>query len=273
MITYKLIDTDGSEFVFSDNTTVENSMSLSGESFSFENDIVENTYLPGSKKLGTTRVEERSLTISFTRTYSANYKTQINSLCQFLTKVKYIEDTTNSLRMEIAVVGYDVDYADGVYQKVSKEKITVTCLKPYWTSTSITTYTLDDILNNTLTNLEIVNSGNAPAFPTITMTVDMTTAELEEVDIYISELNEGISKSTTVPIWGSSASYYVLVINCLDGTVISDDVDLAMDINGGSGYFSIPTGTSNMKFIMGKSGGSDGWKVDAVITFYANYYI
>ena len=274
MVTYKLIDEDDNEFVFTGNTTVENSLALSGESFSFQNDIVENTYLPGSTKLGKTRVEERSLNITFTRTHSANFKADINDLAEFLTKAKYLEDVTNSLRIEVAVDGYDVDYKAGVYQKISEETISLTCLKPYWTSTALTTYTLSSITNDTLANIEITNPGNLPVYPVVTLTVDMVTAELEEVNAYVSELNEGISTSTTAPIWGDS-TYLTLVIDNLNGTVICDDTDLAMDVNGGSGYFSLPTGISNLKFIMGMTSGvaSDGWAVEATIEFYANYYI
>ncbi len=266
MIKYALEDNLTNQFELSGAAIAEpanRSLTPGDDSFLYENKIVPNSFLDGSVKLGSTRIESRELLLTFSRALGEDtslFRAAENALMEFLLRTKYLIDLTNSLKIEVTIKSYDIGYGRGSHKMLSENEIVFELLKPYWETTSVST--INESLSVTEVNqINIDNNGFVKVYPVITFT---TANPLDLIKMYIEESKEGIIIGDD--LFGTDPDYMVLEIDCKEGTIDMGDLDRTISIYPGTGYFPFPVGEFVLRII-------PSIVCDVEISFYKGYYI
>jgi len=264
MILYALEDADSNQFELSGSSIGEPAKSgfaPGDDLFSYENKIVANSALDGSVKLGVTRINSREIVLSFNRALgetSPTYRVVENTLIEFLLRVEYLVDLTNSLKIKVALKNYNISYDSGSHKLSSSNNIVLELLEPFWSSTTATVDS--DTLAIDLNNFNIVNNGYLKVYPVITFT---TSVAVTLIKLFMESSNEGII--ITDSIFGTS-TYLTLIIDCLNGTIDMGGLDRSISIYPGTGYFSFPVGNSTLVILPSAV-------CDVSISYNKRYYI
>lgn len=245
MIEYALKDENGNEVLLNDATIVQparGSLTYDRDSFAFENQIVPNSSLPGSVKLGKTRVQSREIGINFTRAVGevlADYRLAENTLLEFLFRTTHLVDKTNAMDVPVVIKDYKLGYDRGAHKLSSDNEILLECLVPFWSKLTAKTY--NEAITAPGEEIAISNVGFAEVPPVITLNALIP---VDEIQIYVKETKVGIQVNDDS---FGTPGYDVLTIDCVNGLVtLSGILDRAFTILPGSGFFHIPVGSSTL---------------------------
>lgn len=244
MIVYKLIDADGNGYELNGISVpapTKGSMSPGGDEFSFDQDLIERTFLPGALKVGKGRLESRSYEFKaeFAFQTDSEYNTYINNLVFWLNKTDVLQDVTNERRADVVITEMDVSHEEGTFKRSGTISIEFALISGYWESDSETSQVV--ALSSGVNNVALTNNGFLEAFPELSFTFSDVT--IDQLDIYIDETKQGLQlKDPTL----GSVGFNDLVIDCRVGTLQVEDFDRSQYITEGTGYFSIPVGNNTL---------------------------
>ena len=246
MIEYALRDIDANELILNDATVeqpTQGSLTLNDDSVSYDNRIVPSSSLPGSVKLGKTRVEARELIVSFSRSdpVVADFRTEENTLLEFLSRAVSLVDKTNSLLVPIAVMDYRAAYDPGSNRLSSDNEIRLQMLDPFWRDLVATNISQVVILGTS--DIAITNLGFLPSPPVMTFTA---TVAVSQIQIFIDENKEGIQIDDA--LYGT-VGFLTIIIDCEKGTVDLVGLDRTISILPGTGFFDLIVGAQTLKVV------------------------
>ncbi len=247
MIEYRLKDIANNTFSLNGAAvpfSLKGAMTQGGDSFSFDNRVVERSFLPGSKLVGESRLEAREITLEMPEMNSDSdtYRDNINSLLAFLRKTVYIEDNTNQMQIKVVPSELEIDYDAGSLKKYSENSFSFECLNPYWEDLA------EDSETGTATAVTIEavafdNEGYLEAYPVITL---VATTATTDVDISLFSDNTGIQIQDS--IFGTAGNL-TMVIDCGAGLVSINDLNRNVSIVPGAGCFPLPVGADTLNIL------------------------
>jgi len=241
MIEYTLIDINNNEFELSGATIeqpAKSSLTYLEDSFDFNLEIREKSFLDGAVKLGEKRLKSKSIAVNFIRSFNnyTDYITAQNLLLYNLRKAIYLRDKTNNRQTDIEVESFRATYDEGGHKLLSNNTIKFKVLTPYWTS--IIQSSKVQSLTNGINEVDLVNQGSLSVFPIITFT---TTHIVNSIEMYFSDTKYGMI--ITDALFGLTG-YLTMIIDNKEGTIKINSLDRTASIVSGTGYFSIPVGSS-----------------------------
>jgi hypothetical protein len=249
MIQYALKDADGNELNLATDAEfdaiAQNSLTSTSDDFSWENRIVEKSYLSGSIKLGVSRLATRDLTFEYSRAVGEDedaYRNDENTLMLWLNKVVYLVDKSNSLQVRVAVSSHTPSYESGAHKISGDGEFTFILLDPFWENVTADTHA--ESLSSGTTNIALSNDGflQVPAIFEMIATVAVTSIQL-----YVVETNEGIEILDDV--FGNSG-FTQMVLDCKEGTLTIEDLDRRNKITVGTGFFDFPVGSFTLRCVL-----------------------
>jgi len=241
MIEYQLKDKDGNTFSLNGDlvtTPLKDSWTPQDDNFSYDNKIIDRSFLPGSSLIGEKRLMSRPLTMFMNLTFpeSADFRDSMNEILFWLNKTVSIIDVKNAAEIEVTIDTIDITYDTGSNKLSSDNSFNFTALTPYWKALEVVEETATaaaDIIEE----IAVTNNGFLKAFPVITLTAAIAT---DNVQIYITADNTGIQIQDSA--FGTSGNLE-MVIDCEQGLVSIGDTDRNVSIVPGTGFFEIPVGS------------------------------
>lgn len=239
----KIQKTDSSLY---DLTTNYKSIGLSRETYDKEMDIVEKTALPGSSKIGESRLKSGMLTLSIQIIFETDnaYRDAVNELYQNFDDIEYLIDTDNGLRTKVEFNGMteNVDNNVGSILRDSICEFKLLQLNPYWEDNT------ENSASDSGTNfsISVQNDGAMPTRPIIDVT---STSANESFSIYVESNSEGIQINDLS--FGNETDLQDYEIDCINGTAKLGDNELDRNnrIKTNTGFFEIPKGSQTIKVI------------------------
>ena len=246
MIEYAIRDVDDVELILNDSAVkqpVEGSVRLGADIITYQNRIVENSALPGSVKLGKTRVQSRQLTIMFSRAETTDvlFRAAENAVAEFFSKAVSLVDKTNNLLVPIAVLDYRINYDEGSRLRSSSNEIVLELLDPFWRN--LTATNVPGTIVEGTTDIAITNDGALTSPPVLTFT---TSVVVNQLQIYVNENKEGIQVNDA--LFGTAGNL-TLVIDCENGTIVISGSDRINSILAGTGFFDLIVGAQTLKVV------------------------
>lgn len=238
MIEYALQNSDLESFNLN-GTLIHNpmkgSLTLNEDNFEYDNKIVEKSALPGAVQLGERRIMSRNVSLTFSRAEQdyEDFKDFENDLLEFLKETAYLHDVTNGRRVPVAVLNYALSHDKGSYHHSSDNTIELKLLEPFWTSISATTISTSLAID--INKIAISKLGYLEIPPIITLTASSAVSDLR---IYIDETKKGIQIEDN--LFGTDI-YTELILDCINGTLMIDNIDRINSVIPGTGFFSFPT--------------------------------
>lgn len=262
---YALRDEDANELVLNDSSISQparGSLMLGDDTFEYENRIVENSALPGSVKLGKTRLRQRELIVRFSRAddVEADFRAADNALLAFLEKTVLLVDKTNSLKVRVAPSDYRLKYDDAARYHSADNEIRLILLDPFWEA--LTEDNVSSSLSTGVNTIPLTNNGFLATPPRLEFTAPGTD-NIAQLQIYIDQTKEGIQIDDS--LFGT-IGYDELIVDCKEGTLTLEGFDRTQSILPGTGFFTIPVGASSLKI-----DASDD--VDLELYFSKRYFI
>lgn len=245
MIEYILEDKDGNQYVLNDSSVTEpakSSLTYPDDSFEYETRLVDNSFLPGSVKIGSIRLMGRTLTFELSRADkdTDSFNTAVNTLISKLQSVKYLIDNTNGKRILVVLSSISIAYDSGSLHHSSNDSFVLECLNPYWEDVVITTQE-EGLLANTPNLISVTNSGFLELAPILDITVS---AVCSFVSITVNGQTIRIEDS----ILGTTNNETMSIDN-EEGIIINNNVDRTEQIVSGLGFISIPIGDSVLEVL------------------------
>ena len=264
MIEYQLKDKDGNTFDINGDSVslaLKGSFTQTEDSFSFDNRIIERSFLPGSSLIGEKRLQQKSFTLSFS---SANndtsvYRSELNEILMWIAKTVYIVDVSNDMQIKVTADNMGLGYDRGSLKKSSDNTIDFTALTPYWEALTADSET-GTALSATIKEVAVSNGGFLEAYPIITLVASVATSD---VQIYINSDNTGIQIQDSS--FGTTGNL-TMIIDCVKGLVSINDDDRNVSIVSGTGFFPIPIGDDTINIL------SDA-EITYTIEWNERYYI
>ena len=246
MILYAFEDSEGNQTPINGDTlpTIEGSSLRQGEdSFSWENKIVQNSFLPGDKKLGTSRLQGRGVTFSLERTATTDsgFRDGLNNILRAFETCKYLVDLTNSLRMNVAPSEYTSSPMAGTEKRYTVDSFTFAMLTP-WESTTPESEGPTDLMGLTFNDIEIDNPGYLDSYPVLTFTASVA---VDDIQILVPEVAGSFQIED--PLFGTDPAYNTLIINCDLGTTDLGGADRGNFVTPGTGFIQFPQGISTLR--------------------------
>lgn len=265
MIEYQLKDAD--ENLFSLNgaavtNALKNTWTQGSEDFSFDNKIIEKTYLPGSTKVGASRLMSRKfmLTAEKTNPDSAILRDEMNELFEFAARTKYLVDVTNDMQIEIVIDDISTDYEKGSLKKYASIDFKFEALTPYWEALTETTIA-GTALADTIAQVSINNAGFLPSSPLIILT---TTAAVPEVQMYLDSSQVGIGIEDS--LFGTAGNL-TMRVNCVSGEITIGTINRNASIQDGTGFFDFAVGSDTLNILPADT------DVAYSISFFKRYFV
>ena len=264
MIEYQLKDSDDNLYdINGDSVTLalKGSFTQGEDSFSYDNRIVERSFLSGSALIGDKRLMQKGFTLSFSSANSDSglYRMEINTLLSFINKTVAIVDVTNDMEIKVTAETMNIGYDSGSLKHSSDNSIDFVALTPYWeslTADSENGIADADVIKEILVN----NEGFLVAFPIITL---IATVPTDDVQIYINSTNTGIQ------ILDSSfgtAGNLTMIIDCSEGLVSINDLNRNVNIVPGTGFFEIPIGSDTINILSNET-------IDVAVEWQKRFFI
>lgn len=246
MTTFAILDEFNAELLeLNGGTNIEDgSLTLVAEGFSFENKIIENTFLAGSSKLGDTRIMAREATLAMSRAYDnpTTYRNKVNTLIQYLKAGTYLHDKENDMRIPYAVDSFNVSYDGGSFRHSSEDSISLIFLRPFWENVTELSFGPKSIPASSITDEAFTNPGFIEIFPRFEINA---VAAVTDFSITVVETFNSISVLDN--LFGTTG-YEDIEVDCGRGTVTLGLLDRINSIDEGTGFFSIPYGASTLRF-------------------------
>lgn len=243
MINYTIEDKDGNQFTLNDasiSQPARNSVSYLEDIFEYDTKTIENSFLPGSIKIGSIRLIGRILTFELSRADNNQdaYKSAVNTLISKLQNIKYLIDDTNSKRILVVLSSISVSYDAGSLHHSSNDSFILECLTPYWEDL-VEQSQIEVILGNIPNLISFNNDGFLSLLPIFELTV---TDLCPFVNIRIGEQTIRIEDS----IFGNTNNK-IMEINNYEGVIINNNVDRTEQIVSGLGFVSISVGLNTIE--------------------------
>lgn len=265
MIEYQLKDADGNTYDLNGSAvTVElkKTWRQGGDSFGYDNKIVERSFLPGSVLIGEPRIMSRLFTLSVDKTAadSSDWRDELNELLSFITKTRAIVDVTNDMEISVVPSSISVDSDRGSEKLFSENTFEFVALTPYWQGLTAVSYS-GTIPADTLTGVAVTNGGFFTTGPVITFD---TTAAVNSVQLYVESSQEGIQVDDV--IFGTAGNLEMVIDN-VAGLVSIGELNRNASVAEGTGFFLIPEGAQTIQVLVADE------DVDYVISFFERFYI
>lgn len=265
MIEYELKDAAGNTFPLNGatvTTPLKNTWSQGGDSFSFDNKIIEKTYLPGSTFVGESRLMGRELTLTVEKTNpdAGLFRDEVNTLLDFVSRTKFIVDVTNDMEIEVVVGDVSADYASGSLKHYAGLSFSFSALTPYWQALTATVVT-GTALTDTILQVLVDNQGFLPSPGLITLT---TTAAVISLQLFLTASSVGIQIDDS--IFGTAGNLTMIVDNIL-GEVTIGALNRNDSIIEGTGFFDFIVGSNTLNILAADQ------DVDFTIEFYKRYFV
>lgn len=240
---YKLLDADNNVYELNGSTTpsvIRGSISRGLDSYTFKQEVVERSFLPGSIIVGTPRILSRDFSFesSFSFQTDLEFDTYINGLISFLERATLLQDVTNNKQCAIAVNSINAVYDKGCIKRCGTINIVVKILDGFWTDIIATTINQSLIVGNN--NIIINNTGYLSTYGEITIIVNDL---CPQIDLYIDETKEGlqlVDNTLGTPLLST------LKIDNKSGSLTIQDFNRSQSIVDGTGYFSFPIGSNTL---------------------------
>lgn len=249
MVEYILEDIDGNQFELSGSgieRVARKTVTYEDSKFRMENRTVKRSYLPGSVRVGSPRIEARNIDLEIIRTQD-NFSDQLNELLYQLYKAVYLIDSTNNRRIKISFADAKIKYESGSHKKFSQETFSLLCLEPFWEDTVETSYLGNSLTGSSENNILLVNDGYLETFIRMDFSASVAVSSLE---CYLPDYDWGIDIAD--PLFGSG-DYISLEIDNKEGSIILSalgvDYDRSHYIVPGSGYFPLPVGNVTLTIL------------------------
>jgi hypothetical protein len=262
MIEYEFLDSDSNAYKPNGtgvSTIVKKSFTLGGEQFSFEQKIVEKSFLPGASKVGDARVASRSIMfeLDFAFDNDSDYNDFLNNLLFWLKKTVIIKDLTNEVQCRVAATEASAEFEDGSLKRSGTISMSFLMLDSFWFDLTATESVHE--LSSGTTNIAITNSGYLKTYPIFTIDVDTPCSQL---DMFIVENKEGIQ---VIDSSLGTPALNEMIVNCVEGTLTIGDIDRTQSITDRTGYFPFPVGSSTLRVIAPVA-------LDLTISYFRRYY-
>jgi len=259
---YKFIDIDDNSFEVNGTLTPSiprGSFSRSSENYSFEQKIIERSFLPGAAQVGNARLESRGLSFNqnFAFSTDSDYDDFLNEFILWAEKTVVVKDITNDRETKVAVLDLSVDYDKGSIKRSGEISIKFSMLDSFWTDSTATI--LNESLSIGINNIAITNDGFLLTYPLLTFDVPNPAASL---DIFIDETKEGLQLID--PTLGNP-TLEDLIIDCVSGSLTIAGFDRTQNITDRTGYFPFPIGSSTLVIDIPVA-------ADVTIKFFKRYY-
>jgi hypothetical protein len=264
MIEYLLKDADGDTFSVNGDlvtTPLASSFSQGSDNFTYDNRIVERSFLPGSALIGDKRLMARQFTmmLNSANPIDATFRADVNELIYWLNKTVAIVDNEHNIEIGVTIDSIDIDYSPGSTKLASDNTFTFTALTPYWSSLTSSQATATAAAD-TIEEIDVDNTGYLPAYPVITLTATVAT---DDVQIYISGSNTGIQIQDS--LFGTTGNL-TMVVDCKQGLVSINDLDRNASIVPGTGFFEIPVGEDVINVLSNEA-------IGVIINWEQRYFI
>ena len=265
MIEYELKDKDDNTYSLNGSAVsidLKDTWTQGGDTFEYDNKILDKTFLPGSTLVGSSRLTGRSFTLEVTRTNSSSsdYRTELNQLLEFISRTKYLVDITNNMEIEIVAEEASVEYQQGSLKHLSSNKFEFIALTPYWQDLTEDTVT-GTASADTIAEVAVNNQGFLTSPPIITLE---TTAAVNSIQLYLSSSSVGIQVDDN--LFGTSGNL-TMIINCINGEVTIGTVNRNDSILEGTGFFGLIVGSDTLNILAADE------DVDYTIDFYKRYFV
>lgn len=247
MIEYKLKDVNNNTFSLNGDAVpfvLKGAMTQSGDDFSFDNKIVDRSFLPGSKKIGESRLESRRIVLDIPDMSSdlATYRDNINQLVSFFSKTVRIEDSTNTMDILVVPQSCDIDYLRGSLKQYSDNSMSFEALNPFWEDLVEDSLT-GSAIANTIKSVNFNNEGYLDTYPVITLVASVATTNIT-INILSSNLGIQIQDS----LFGTGANL-TMVIDCGEGNITMNYLNRNVSIVAGTGFFPLPVGSDTINIL------------------------
>ena len=264
MIEYQLKDKDDNTFdVNGDSVTLafKESFTQGEDSFSFDNRIVERSFLPGSSLIGEKRLQSKSFILSFVYANPEDtaFRAALNEILMWIAKTAYIVDVTHNMQIKVTSDKANIGYDRGSLKLSGDHSIEFTALTPYWEDLTEDSET-GTALKDTIKEIAVNNEGWLETYPVITL---IATVATDDVQIYINSDNTGIQIQDSS--FGTTGNL-TMVIDCGKGLVSINDDDRNVSVVSGTGFFPIPIGEDTINILSNQ-------EIEYTIEWYKRYYI
>lgn len=228
------------------------------EESNFEVDLIERSAGPGSIFPGIKRDKSNELEFSYKiiRDNDIDFRSIENEYRLKFREAEYLINNNVNLRTKIEVKQHKLSYLEGTERRYNEGTVTFTQLTPYWEEL---TETSDSDSGSDIT-FTINNNGFLKTEPIIVLT---TSSAVSKFYIYIDSTLRGLAVKDLQFGTGSLTTY---TIDCDNGTIDLSGYNRENLIRLGTGYFSIPIGSSDLKIITSAS-------VSATIYYRKRYYL
>lgn len=236
MSRYQFIDIDDNTYDVDDDT-----FKLLEESNPIESDILERSNKPGAINPGILRDTSKELVFD----YETNYPTETafrNYLNEFLYNARKcikIKDTVLEVEIDVNYSDNSVGYDRGGFHKGAINTLTFTALTPFWEGIAYVTDTDSSITSATMT---ISNTGWIECSPIIKITA---LAQITKFSIRNVTTGRGI---LIEDLQFGTLGLEEYIIDCVNGTSQLNGISRENRIKAGTGYFTLPVGTSSVEF-------------------------
>lgn len=264
MIKYSLVLSDNTLYELNGTLipyVMRNSLSRGAESITFEQKLVSRTFLPGTAKIGSIRLESRQFVFNQSWAFETDgaFDTYVNTLISKFVDAVKIRDTTNGKEAKIAFLDISIPYDQGSEKRSGDISIKIELTDSFWTSvTPISTGTV--ALDAGINEIVVDNSGYMLAYPKLTFNFPALCGQL---DVYVDETKEGLQLID--PTLGS-ATLNDLIIDCAEGSLTIAGFDRTQNISDRTGYFPLQIG-ENTIIVDAESSGS------VIIEFYERFFV
>lgn len=241
MIEYKFILEDGTEYLPNGatiSTIAKKTFAQGPDNFSWENKIVDNSFLPGAQKLGVTRLQSSQIGFTLTRTNpdTAAYRSETNDIISAFEATKYVVDITQGLRIEVAPLSYGVGTLPGAEKHMSMDEMTFEKLTP-WEDETVKVQN-ETLTGGTFNEINVNNAGYMEAIPIFTFTASTAVNNIQ----IITPDNDNTFQIQD-SLFGT-VGFETLIIDNELGTAKIGDIDRSNFVVPGTGFIRIPVGAA-----------------------------
>lgn len=244
MIEYNLMDINGNIFELNGSSVSlieRKTLGFDGESFAFENKIIENSFLPGGIKIGESRLKTRTLNFYFTiaKTNDSDFNTHINNILFNLNKVAFLIDVTNSKRISVNLRSINVPHDIGMEKRLSEIDFSLECLNPFWEDYNLQEIN-DTISAGVLKTIIFINDSYMDIYPIINLTAQTACSYID--------IQNNLQFIRVENSYFGTTNYKNISINNEEGFIALGITDITKDIKDGLGFIYCPVGQTLLNF-------------------------
>lgn len=221
-------------------TIPRGSFSRGTENITFQQKIIERSFLPGSVKIGDPRLQSRPMVFNqdFAFKTDADYDSFMNELIRNAQIANYIRDLTNEKQAQVALIDLSIPYDPGSIKRSGTASMKMEMIGAFWES-------VEDVesvhyLYAGTNTIIINNEGSMLTYPRFVFDVPTPASQF---DIYVDETKEGLQ--LVDPTLGTP-TLTELIIDCSEGILTIAGFDRTQNITDRTGYFPFQVGNNTL---------------------------